>query len=254
MNKNTIFFVSLGPGDPQLITLKAFETLKKSDIIFCPSTSQPARIIGDTHIASSAKSRSYDILIALGLEPSKIHLFNIPMSKDRTAAMLAYTNVAKLIINHYRQSANISLVAEGDSGFYSSISYIWDYLCANKIPISRIAGVPAFIAAGACASVPIAAQDEQLLVIPGVISLESLESEIASGKSIVVMKLSQCENIIKQCIRLLTEREARDASARKVQWHYFQDVGTPDEYYTCNTANILQKVFPYFSIMIIRSV
>ena len=77
MNR-TITFVSLGPGEPELITLKGLKTLQQADRIFCPAT-----------LTTSGKqvSRAAHILRALEIEEEKIHPFVLPMSKDRQKAI-----------------------------------------------------------------------------------------------------------------------------------------------------------------------
>ena len=62
-----IHFVSLGPGDPELITLKGLKTLQKADIIYCPATQGKHGII----------SRATDILKAIEVDESLIHPFTV---------------------------------------------------------------------------------------------------------------------------------------------------------------------------------
>ena len=78
-----IHFVSLGPGDPELITLKGIKTLQKADIIYCPATQGKHGII----------SRATDILKAIEVDESLIHPFILPMSKERTDALNAYNEL-----------------------------------------------------------------------------------------------------------------------------------------------------------------
>jgi len=78
-----IHFVSLGPGDPELITLKGLKTLQKADIIYCPATQGKHGII----------SRATDILKAIEVDESLIHPFILPMSKERTDALNAYNEL-----------------------------------------------------------------------------------------------------------------------------------------------------------------
>src|SRR5574344_48234 len=246
MASSKVYFVSLGPGDPKLITLKALEILKDSDIIFSPST-QGSKSIEVASSGFACKSRGLNILLELGLDSEKIQLFNFPMSKKRDAAIEDYRDAAADIVRYCAEDKRVSVVAEGDSGFYSSIRYIQDFLYDKNISVSRVAGIPAFIAAGATAALSIAEQEERLLVIPGVVSSEELKGEICSGKSLVIMKLSQCEKEIKSCIR-----ELKADSLMQIQLSYFQDIGTKTEYFTNDPEEILGCKFPYFSIMLVK--
>ena len=202
-----IHFVSLGPGDPELITLKGLKTLQKADIIYCPATQGKHGII----------SRATDILKAIEVDESLIHPFILPMSKERTDALNAYNKLFLDAQAEYLKGKQIVIVAEGDAGFYSSIG----------IPVDRIAGIPAFIAAGALAGIHIVKQEEQINVIPGTASFDELSAKIENGMIIVIMKLPGCQEAIHTCIRQYAD---------KAVFHYFENVGTRKEYYTTDIA------------------
>ena len=131
--KGKISGVSLGPGEPELITLKALKALQEADIIYCPGT--------------QTKSRSRDILQALPINMERVRLFHVPMSKDRTLANQTYDSICTEIAALVATGKNIAITAEGDSGFYSSVNYMFDKLASMNLPITTIAGVPAFIVA-----------------------------------------------------------------------------------------------------------
>ena len=108
--------------------------------------------------------------------------------------------------------------------------------------MERTAGIPAFIAAGALAGLHIVKQEEQIIVIPGMLTAEELSEKIKAGYVIVIMKLSQCVDAVHECI-------CKHPQAR---FHYFENVGTDKEYYTSDKKIISEKPFPYFSLMIIQ--
>lgn len=225
--------VSLGPGDPELITLKALRLINEAEIIFCPATKS-----GENKV-----SRANDILLELGIDPQKIHLFSVPMSKDRSLAQKIYNDVAHEIARQWEQGTHVAFVAEGDSGFYSSVHYISDELHKMGIIVTHIAGVPAFIACGALAGIHIVKQNEPLLILPSETSEKEIITEILGGKSVVLMKLSKQENLVKAIIKTLPD----------VQFLYFENVGIVEkEYYTDRISDILNRSFPYFSLLIIR--
>ena len=214
-----ICFVSLGPGDPELITLKGLKKLRQADIIYCPATiSKSGQLL----------SRAARIIEELEIEKSVVQFFTLPMSKDRTEVWKVYAISAR------DKEKKVVIVAEGDAGFYSSIQYIYDKFKENRIEVERTAGIPAFIAAGALAGLHIVKQEEQIIVIPGMLT--------ATGNVIVIMKLSQCVEAVHTCIRLHPE----------TNFHYFENVGTGEEFYTSDRKQIQRKIFPYFSLMIIQ--
>ena len=231
--RHPIQFISLGPGDPELITVKGLNALRAADIIYCPATQGKQGLL----------SRAKDIVQSLGIAETSIQLFLVPMSKERAEALKVYDNLFIVAKAEYEEGKRIIIVAEGDAGFYSSIQYIYDRFVANAIPVQRIAGVPAFLAAGACAGIHVVKQEEQLLVIPGIISRRELEEHIREGKVVVLMKLPSCQEAIKECLRNCPD---------KADYHYFEQVGTGKEYHTSAPSAILGREFPYFSLMIIR--
>lgn len=222
-----VSFVSLGPGDPELITLKGFRKLQEAEVIFCP--------------AGGPSSRAARILKALDIPEERILPFALPMGKDRRAAFQAYDRVYEQAAAASREGRKAVIVAEGDAGFYSSTQYICDRLAGNGIPVERTAGVPAFIAAGAVAGLHIVKQNEPLQVLPGEVDTAALLQSLERGVHTVIMKLPQSEAAVKACIR----------QAPRHGWHYFEHVGTGREFYTCDCETILQRPFPYFSLMLV---
>lgn len=233
-DKQPIHFVSLGPGAPDLITVKGLKILQEADIIFCPATQ---------NMEGSISSRAAEIVTALGTDEEKIRKFILPMNRNRNAALQAYDSLAEAAARFHAEKKRIAIVAEGDAGFYTSIQYLLDNFTSRQIEVRRTAGVPAFIAASAMAGLHIVKQNEKLVVMPGVTSTEELAAKIKEGYAVVIMKLSSCTEIVKECIRHYPE----------ASWNYFENVGKENEYYTSDTGTILQKQFPYFSLMIITA-
>lgn len=228
-----IYFVSLGPGEAELMTLKGLHILRKADRIYCPGTSSAN---------STPVSRAVQILSQLGIDLQTVCMFSLPMSKNRTAACEAYNRLAAQVKADYQAGKQVAIVAEGDAGFYSSVHYVYDKLAEAGVEVLRIAGIPAFIAAGALAGLHIVKQEEELHVIPGNCTAQALSRKIAEGRVVVIMKLSAAVEAVKECI-------GRHPQAR---FHYFENVGTEKEFYTSDRTLILEKQFPYFSLMVIR--
>ncbi len=231
---NAVQFISLGPGEAELITLKALRALQSVDFVFCPYT-----------LTKEGKqaSRSMEILSELGIKTAKVRPFNVPMSMNRNEAIAAYGKASEEIRTLYEQGKRVAVTAEGDAGFYSSIHYIQDSLMQKDIPTERIAGVPAFIACGALANLHIVKQEEELSVVPGTITAQSLLQQVKEGKTVVIMKVSKCIEAIKEAIK----------EEPTLNFHYFENVGSKEkEFYTHDTEVILNRTIPYFSLMIIH--
>ena len=228
-----ILFVSLGPGDPELITLKGLKILRSADKIYCPATRGTDKII----------SRAMELLNALEIDSSTVFPFYLPMSKKRSGAIMAYDKLFNLVQMEYQAGKKIVIAVEGDAGFYSSIQYVYDRCLEKNIPVERIAGIPAFIATGALTGIHVFQQDERMLVVPGTATVSELSDWIEQGRVIVIMKLSRCAEAIHMCVCRFAD---------EMEFHYFENVGTSHELYTNRPSDIIEKEFPYFSLLIIR--
>lgn len=231
---NNIIFVSLGPGDPELITLKGFKMLQNADVILCPSTiNRDGREL----------SRSEDIVASLGIDICKVRRFVVPMSREREETLRAYRALADRAIEYMQSGHSVAITAEGDAGFYSSSQYIDEYIQSKGVATDRISGVPAFIDCARLAHTPLVSGDNAVEVISYVDSAESLRSKMSEAKTIVLMKISQREAIIKEAIKSSTEHD----------FIYIESCGVKDkEFSICNLNEILERKFPYFAIIIIK--
>lgn len=228
-----ILFVSLGPGDPELITLKSLKALRSAHTIFCPETL--------SHNGNKV-SRAADILQQLEIPVTSIRRFLLPMERERRKAWEAYEQIKQEAAKRWENGENVCIVAEGDIGLYASIHYIYEQLQKEKIPVKQLAGIPAFIAAGACGGMHIASGEERLTVIPGIATVAEIEQLMGSGNTAVIMKLSRCNDEIHRCIQLHPE----------YSYHYFENVGTAEERYLTDPEKIAAQRFPYFSLLMIR--
>lgn len=226
-NEYPVEFVSLGPGDPELITLKGWRTLREAHVIFCPAT------------RPEGASKAADIVRSLGIENRKIRLYNLPMSRDRSDARQAYSTLREEIKRLRAEGLRVAVTAEGDAGFYSSTHDICSWLRNEGIDWRQIPGVPAFIAAGAEAGLHVVSQDERLTVLPG--TTDGLAEAMERGDAVVIMKLSACAEAVHHYLREHPETNC----------HYFERLGMPNEFHTSNPQEIQDRAFPYFSLLLL---
>ena len=165
-----------------------------------------------------------------------------PLAKQREAALQAYDGVYAEAHALQDEGRRVCIVAEGDAGFYSSVHYVFERLQADGRVVKHVAGIPAFIAAGALAGLHTASQEQRLTVLPGTATTQELERLVGDGGTVLVMKLSQCADEVHRCIGLHPE----------YTYHYFENVGTAAEFYTCDAAVVAARRFPYFSLMIVQ--
>ena len=230
-----VTIVSLGPGDPELITLKGLNKLRAADVIYCPATAGPD---------GTLTSRAADILQSLAISPSAIRCFSVTMRDDRSAALADYGRVVEQIAADWAAGRRVAVTAEGDAGFYSSSGYVSALLSARDIPTERIAGVPAFIACAASEGVVVAEQNEETDILTTLTSPSDLLRRVTSGRSVVLMKPSRYVSAVKVA---LTQAPAN------IVFHYFEHTGANARaYYTSDRTAIALRPFPYFSLLIVR--
>ena len=226
-----VTFLSLGPGDPELLTLKALKTLKDADVVMVPATRNNEGIM---------KSRATDIISEWRIE-NRLMVYELPMLKDRQAVSLVYDSIFADCVRLYHEGRRIVVAVEGDVSIYASIHYVMERLEEASIPVVQSAGIPSFIAAAASAGLSLISQQQRLTILPGDADAETLYQLLKNNHVVVVMKLSQCQDAVKDFLRQNPQTTC----------HYFENVGTPEAYHTTLRDEIQSRQFPYFSLCVI---
>lgn len=221
-----VTFVSLGPGDPELLTLKAVRTLREADVVVVPGTGQGSRAAE---------------IIREWCNEDKMYRYELPMSKRREAVMQVYDRMANDILDWYQDSKRVVVCVEGDVSIYASIHYVMDELKRRNIPVEQIGGIPSFIAAAAMAGLSLVSGQQRLVIMPGDADEKTLEHLLSTQHVVVIMKLSQCAEAVKTFL----------VQHPSVTCHYFENVGTPETFHTSECNAILSRPFPYFSLCIL---
>lgn len=224
--KKPVSFLSLGPGDPELLTLKVVKALREADIVVVPST--------------TGKSRAAEI-IREWCNEDRMYRYELPMQKDRTAVRKVYDDICQQVVAWYNEEKHVVIVVEGDVSIYASIHYVLDELKRRDIPVTQQPGIPSFIAAAAMADLSLVSGQQRLVVLPGDADGETLEQLLTSNHVVVIMKLSQCAEALKDFLR----------QHPAVTCHYFENVGTTEAFHTAQYDEILSRQLPYFSLCIL---
>ncbi len=159
MNKK-LYMVSLGPGDVELLTLKALNAFRDCDAICVPTKSKDE---------SFKKSISFSI-VSKALELLKIEKEVIPVYSPMHFIEEDWDNEAKVILETTKKYKRVCFVTLGDAGVYSSIYYLLHRIKAVDEALYEssevIAGVTSFSAASAEAKKALCLGDEQLIIRP----------------------------------------------------------------------------------------
>ena len=226
-----VTFLSLGPGDPELLTLKAVRLLREAGVVMIPATRG-----ADGQVSSRARS-----IIGQWVTEEHMRLYPLPMSKNREAALQTYDTMVNDAAALFREGRRVVIAVEGDVSIYASIHYVLCQLQSDGIPVAQVPGIPSFIAAAAMADLSLVSQQQRLVVLPGDADVATLQQLLDSHHVVVVMKLSQCADAVKEFLRQHSNTEC----------HYFENVGTTEAYHTSVCDEILSRHIPYFSLCIL---
>lgn len=227
MEKPTVYFLSLGPGGADTVTLGTLKALQHCHKVYC--------------FASHGFSYAREIISQLLVQPLVL-VVDIPMSKNREQVMQKYRDVATQVGQDVNSGLTVALATEGDSSVYATTHYVKDLLDAQGVATCQQAGVPSFIAAASRAGLHLISQEQRLLVVPGRITAQEIEQHMEDGNVLVIMKLSLAVESVHSIMKLHPE----------YQYHYFNKVCTPQEYYSHDLAELAHLDFPYFSLLIIQ--
>ncbi|WP_250656030.1 precorrin-2 C(20)-methyltransferase [Alkalimarinus coralli] len=232
-----IFYgLGVGPGDPELITLKAARLISQCDVI--------CYLCNDANSDKPGHSQSKDIAQALINErATKAVEIAIPMpyKRDRTAANSAYDQAAEKIRIALQQGQTVVFLCEGDPLFFGSYSYLQERLCDEFTCIS-VPGISSPNAASAVAGIPLTMQKENYAVLSGRLSDEKILSHLNEFDSLVLMKVGQSRprlvNLIKTSGRL--HETVYVEYATREQQKVIYDIST-----------LSAEAGPYFSLFIV---
>ena len=181
-----LYGVGVGPGDPELITLKSLRLIKSTEVIAYP------KLKGSKSFARNIIEEFIDL-------PKVEIAIEIPMTVNRLPAQRAYNAAAQEISTHLNMGNNVVFLCEGDPFFYGSFMYLHSRLY-KKYLVEIIPGVSSMTACAAMAKKPLAARNEVLTVLPGPLSKKELERRLADNNSSAIMKVGRHIKKIKSVI------------------------------------------------------
>lgn len=173
----TFYGIGVGPGDPELLTVKAINALKKIDVLIAPKTEK--------------KSDSVALSIAQPYLKSSVEIIfrTFPMVKDFAASTEVFEAHTDEILKRLRGGQSVGFATLGDPMFYSTYIYIFKLLEPCGVPIVTIPGVPAFLAIAAQIGRPLAYGNDILTIIPATADSTAVNDALNHADSTVLMKV-----------------------------------------------------------------
>lgn len=179
--------IGVGPGDPELITVKAIKALEALDILVVPT--------GKKGGASEA------LAIAESYVPLNIKIIKreFPMTNDAVVMSESINAIADEISSLVLEGSNVGFLTLGDPMLYSTYGYLLKRLI-DQIPISTIAGITSYTAIASGENRILTEGDTPLVIYPCVGDLKQLETHLTSRDSLVLMKVYKSFERVKQLI------------------------------------------------------
>lgn len=194
--------IGVGPGDAELLTIKALNVIKKVDVICAPksSDSKPSLALSIVQGFLNERDDSYQLL-----EP----LF--PMIEDETLLGEYWDNAAALIQDKLNDGLDVAFVTLGDPTIYSTFSYISRRIGDRGFEVEIIPGVTSFTGCAATAGISLGEKDEIIVIVPKVD--ERLERILEYGDTFVVMKTSRHRDDLEKMV----DQDSRSKDVISVQ-------------------------------------
>jgi precorrin-2/cobalt-factor-2 C20-methyltransferase len=240
MMEGTFYVVGVGPGDPQLMTLKAARILEECDIWFVPSAFENGGSMAHKIAAGAVGDRDKTILnhrfpmkqVFRGQDPD-------PELKD------AWQEAARTIMDHLAKGQDVVFPTLGDPAIYSTGYYVCEtlqeYGCPFKVEI--VPGVSAIGASSAVSSMPLCLGDERLVVIPATFENDQIHELLALSDAAVFMKVSK---VMERLVGLLDDLGLVDNAV------LVERCSLADQRVWTNIREAVGQDLHYFSTMVVR--
>nr|WP_255570551.1 precorrin-2 C(20)-methyltransferase [Cohnella sp. CFH 77786] len=230
----TLYGLGVGPGDPELITVKAFRIMKESPVIAYPRKKMGAK--------------SYALTIAelyVNTQEKEMIGLTFPMTKDREALEKQWDKTVRAVWEHLSQGKDVAFVTEGDPMIYSTYIHLMR-LMQERHPEVRSVAVPGISSVNASAArlgVPLADGDEQVAIVPATDDYDAMRKAIEEHDCVVFIKVAKVIDLMLSVLRDL--RLVGKASV-------LTKVTSPEESIWRNVEELQGRELEYLTLMVVR--
>lgn len=183
----TLYGVGVGPGDPELITIKACRLLRECPVIAYPATTK------------GGKSYAHEIVDVYVNAEEKIMLGLVfPMTKDPVLLENSWSRTAELCWNELKQGKDVAFVTEGDPNLYSTFIHLARLMqeLHPGVPIVSIPGISSVLGAAAALEQPLADGNQRVGIIPATDDREALKEALLHHDTVVFLKVAKVLDLV----------------------------------------------------------
>ncbi len=233
MTLGTLYGISVGPGDPELISLKGWRRLQAAPVVAFPAGRGGQPGFAERSIAPWLQAHQIQLPLA----------FAFVQDPERLQA--AWQQAAAQVWPYLQQGHDVAFACEGDVSFYSTFTYLAQTLQQQhpEVKIVAIPGVCSPLAAAAELGLPLTVQQQRLTILPALYAVQDLERAIAHAEVIVLLKVS---SVYPEVWRVL---QKHDLLARS--WA-IERATQPDQRVYADLRDRPALELSYFSLLIIQ--
>lgn len=220
--------VGVGPGDPELLTLKGYRVITAADVIAYPAPADGdslARAIVADHLPGGQE----EIAIRISMDPAAFPPTDV------------YATAAEEIGAHAAAGRSVAVLCEGDPFFYGSFMYLFARL-SERWAVEIVPGVSSLTAAAAALEVPLAARNDILTVIPATVDASVIADRLATADSAVFIKVGRHPEKI---------RKVLEAAGLARHAHYIERATMTAER-KMPLTDVHEATAPYFSMVLVH--
>lgn len=226
---------SLGPGDPELITRRAWAVLNGDARWLYP--------------VKKAEESSYALSIVTrgGLEvPADAEELVFPMTRDAEILTKAWARAAARTVELLAEGRDLVFLVEGDASTFATFGHLARVVreLVPEVEVETIPGVSSFAAAAATTGTTLAEEDETLAVIPAAYGVEVIDHLLDEFDTLVLLKVKP---LVDEVLELLERRELLNTSC------FIEKVGSPDERIVRDVASLKGEKVNYLSLMLVQN-
>ena len=228
-----LFGVGVGPGDPELLTLKALRVIQSAPVI-CVAQGQ-----GDSESMAMNTVREF-------LDESHQEVLRLDLPTDESpGSSRSWRTAADTIHGRLQQGQDVAFITEGDPMLYSTFTHVLESVRGTfpEAPVEVVPGVSSVMAAAASAGVPLVTHGQRLAILPAVYGIDDLREAITNYDTIVLMEVNRT------LLEALANLEKLGLAGRAI---YVRQATTPREQVVQDIQRLSAEDLDYFSLLIIK--
>lgn len=242
--QGTFYGVGVGPGDPELLTLKALRLIQRAPVVSYLSSAVSNSDGEHKGHSSQARSIAREAFILQTPEQAAAQIeisICMPMSLDRTLANQAYDEGALQIREQLKQGKDVVFLCEGDPLFFGSFAYLLERL-ESEFTCQVVPGISSVNAAAAALQHPLTLLKESFAVVSGRHTDQQIKQALLDHDSVVIMKAG----VARSRILALLEHTQRTEDAQ-----YLEYIGRDNQKVISDVRQLANEKGPYFSLFVI---